>query len=84
MAHNKGQGSTKNGRDSHSQRLGIKATAGQFVTSGSILVRQRGTKWHPGTNVMRGKDDTLFAVVDGTVAFRKALNTVVSVVPIEV
>ena len=83
MAHKKGQGSTKNGRDSHSQRLGIKATAGQFVTSGSILVRQRGTKWHPGTNVMRGKDDTLFAVVDGTVAFRKALNTVVSVVPIE-
>lgn len=83
MAHKKGQGSTRNGRDSHSQRLGIKATAGQFVTAGSILVRQRGTKWHPGNNVMRGKDDTLFAVVDGTVTFRKTLKTVVSVLPIE-
>lgn len=83
MAHKKGQGSTKNGRDSRAQRLGIKATDGEFVTAGSILVRQRGTKWHPGHNVMRGKDDTLFAVVDGTVSFRKALKTSVSVLPIE-
>lgn len=83
MAHKKGQGSTKNGRDSRAQRLGIKATAGQFVTAGSILVRQRGTKWHPGNNVMRAKDDTLFAVVDGIVSFRKSLKTEVSVLPIE-
>ena len=81
MAHKKGQGSTKNGRDSHSQRLGIKAASGEFVTAGSILVRQRGTKWHPGKNVRRAKDDSLYTVVDGFVGFRKADNTYVSVAP---
>lgn len=81
MAHKKGQGSTKNGRDSHSQRLGIKATQGEFVTAGSILVRQRGTKWHPGKLVRRAKDDSLFALQDGFVSFRKADKTYVSVVP---
>ena len=80
MAHKKGQGSTRNGRDSHSQRLGIKATHGEFVTAGSILVRQRGTKWHPGKNVMRAKDDSLFTLKDGTVSFRKSAKTFVSVV----
>ncbi len=79
MAHKKGQGSTRNGRDSHSQRLGIKAGSGQLVKAGSIIVRQRGTKWHPGTNVKRGKDDTLFALTDGIVRFRKSNKTVVSV-----
>ncbi len=79
MAHKKGQGSTRNGRDSNAQRLGIKATAGELVTAGSILVRQRGTKWHPGKNVARGKDDTLFAMKDGVVAFRKTNRTVVSI-----
>ncbi len=83
MAHKKGQGSTKNGRDSHSQRLGIKAGAGEFVTAGSILVRQRGTKWHPGKNVRRAKDDSLYTVADGFVAYRKANNTYVSVTSIE-
>ena len=81
MAHKKGQGSTRNGRDSNSQRLGIKATMGQFVTAGSILVRQCGTKWHPAKNVGVGKDYTLFALVDGVVAFRKGAKTFVSVVP---
>ncbi len=79
MAHKKGQGSTRNGRDSHSQRLGIKAGSGQLVKAGSIIVRQRGTKWHPGTNVKRGKDDTLFALTDGIVRFRKSNKTVVSI-----
>ena len=79
MAHKKGQGSTRNGRDSHSQRLGIKASQGEFVTSGSILVRQRGTKWHPGKNVRRAKDDSLFTVVDGFVSYRKSDRTVISV-----
>ena len=79
MAHKKGQGSTRNGRDSHSKRLGIKVGAGQLVTAGSILVRQRGTKWHPGANVKRGSDDTLFALKDGIVRFRKSKNTFVSV-----
>jgi large subunit ribosomal protein L27 len=69
MAHKKGQGSVKNGRDSNSQRLGIKAFGGELVTAGSILVRQRGTKYHPGLNVGRGRDDTLFALVSGTVTF---------------
>ena len=64
MAHKKGMGSTKNGRDSASQRLGAKRADGQFVLAGNILVRQRGTKIHPGTNVGKGKDDTLFALVD--------------------
>lgn len=70
MAHKKGQGSSRNGRDSNSQRLGVKAFAGESVTGGSILVRQRGTKFQPGVNVGRGKDDTLFAKVPGTVRFR--------------
>jgi len=69
MAHKKGLGSTKNGRDSNAQRLGVKRYAGQRVTAGSILVRQRGTKIHPGTNVGKGKDDTLFAKVDGVVRY---------------
>ncbi len=71
MAHKKGMGSTKNGRDSHSKRLGPKRADGQFVTAGSILVRQRGTKIHPGKNVNRGKDDTLFALIDGKVKFHR-------------
>ncbi len=70
MAHKKGQGTSRNGRDSHSKRLGVKRFAGQTVTAGSILVRQRGTRFHPGLNVGRGKDDTLFAKVDGVVEFR--------------
>jgi large subunit ribosomal protein L27 len=69
MAHKKGQGSSRNGRDSHSQRLGIKAYGGQTVTAGSIIVRQRGTQYHPGRNVGRGKDDTLFALAEGVVKF---------------
>jgi large subunit ribosomal protein L27 len=81
MAHKKGQGSTRNGRDSHSQRLGIKATGGQFVTAGSIIVRQRGTKWHPDKNVRRGRDDTIFALIDGIVTYRKGCRTYVSVLP---
>lgn len=80
MAHKKGQGSTKNGRDSNSQRLGLKVGSGQLVTAGSILVRQRGTKWAPGKNVGRGNDDTLFALIDGIVAFNQAKKTVVSIV----
>jgi large subunit ribosomal protein L27 len=82
MATKKGQGSTRNGRDSRAQRLGVKATLGQFVTAGSILVRQRGTKWHPSKNVARGRDDSLYALVDGTVSFRKADKTYVSIVPL--
>ena len=70
MAHKKGVGSSRNGRDSHSKRLGVKRFGGQFVTGGSILVRQRGTRFKPGKNVGLGKDDTLFALIDGTVAFR--------------
>ena len=70
MAHKKGQGSSRNGRDSNSQRLGVKRFGGQVVTGGSILVRQRGTKFVPGPNVGRGKDDTLFAKVDGVVRFQ--------------
>lgn len=79
MAHKKGQGSTRNGRDSHSKRLGIKVGSGQLVSAGSILVRQRGTKWHPAKNVGRGTDDTLFALVDGVVAFRKTNKTYISI-----
>ena len=71
MAHKKGVGSTKNGRDSESKRLGVKRGDGQFVLAGNILVRQRGTKIHPGTNVGKGKDDTLFALVDGKVKFER-------------
>ena len=81
MSHKKGQGSSRNGRDSESKRLGIKAGAGQFVTAGSILVRQRGTKWHPAKNVGRGTDDTLYSLVDGVVSFRKTDRTYVSIVP---
>ncbi len=69
MAHKKGMGSTKNGRDSKSKRLGAKSADGQFVLSGNILVRQRGTKIHPGINVAKGGDDTLFALKSGTVRF---------------
>ncbi len=82
MAHKKGQGSTRNGRDSKSQRLGMKATSGQFVTAGSILVRQRGTKWSPAKNVAVGRDDTLFSLIDGVVSYRKGLKTYVSVIPL--
>ena len=75
MAHKKGMGSTKNGRDSNPQFLGVKSSDGQFVSTGSILVRQRGTKFHPGMNVGKGKDDTLFALIDGYVKFhRKGKN----------
>jgi large subunit ribosomal protein L27 len=70
MAHKKGGGSSVNGRDSQGQRLGVKRFGGQFVSGGSILVRQRGTKYKPGVNVGRGKDDTLFAKVDGIVRFQ--------------
>jgi large subunit ribosomal protein L27 len=69
MAHKKGVGSSRNGRDSHSQRLGLKKFGGQQVLGGNILARQRGTKWKPGKNVGRGKDDTLFALIDGVVKF---------------
>ena len=69
MAHKKGQGSSKNGRESNSQRLGIKVYGGGSVKVGSIIVRQRGTRYHPGRNVGRGKDDTLFALADGVVLF---------------
>ncbi len=69
MAHKKGQGSSRNGRDSNAQRLGVKRFGGQFVTGGSILVRQRGTRFKPGTNVGIGRDDTLFAKIDGVVTF---------------
>jgi large subunit ribosomal protein L27 len=69
MAHKVGGGSSRNGRDSNSQRLGVKRYAGQFVLSGNVLVRQRGTRIKPGLNVMVGKDDTLFAVADGVVMF---------------
>ncbi|MFI5344517.1 MAG: 50S ribosomal protein L27 [Chlamydiales bacterium] len=79
MAHKKGQGSTRNGRDSHSKRLGIKVGSGEVVRAGSILVRQRGTKWHPSKNVARGSDDTLFALVDGIVSFRKTDKTYISI-----
>jgi large subunit ribosomal protein L27 len=81
MAHKKGQGSTRNGRDSNSQRLGIKASGGQFVTAGSIIVRQRGTPWIPAKNVGKGRDDTLFALMDGIVTYRKTNRTYVSVLP---
>ena len=82
FAHKKGMGSTKNGRDSESKRLGVKKADGSYVVSGNILVRQRGTRVHPGSNVMRGGDDTLFATVDGVVKFGEKMNRkVVSVEP---
>lgn len=71
MAHKKGVGSSKNGRDSNPKMLGVKAFGGEFVKAGGIIVRQRGTKFHPGTNVMRGGDDTLFATSPGTVRFSR-------------
>jgi large subunit ribosomal protein L27 len=69
MAHKKGQGSVKNGRDSRSNRLGVKKFGGESVIAGNIIIRQRGTKWHPGKNIGMGKDHTLFALVDGNVYF---------------
>lgn len=82
MAHKKGGGSTANGRDSNPKFLGVKAYGGQLVTAGSIIVRQRGTKFHPGENVGRGGDDTLFATADGHVSFRKSgKRTYAEVVP---
>ena len=74
MAHKKGMGSTKNGRDSNPQMLGVKAYGGEVVKAGSIIVRQRGTKFHPGNNVGRGKDDTLFATSHGSVRFSSGRN----------
>lgn len=83
FAHKKGQGSTANGRDSISKRLGIKRSDGQVVKAGNILVRQRGTKYHPGMNVGRGKDDTLFALSGGKVRYQtKAGRTFVAVEPV--
>jgi large subunit ribosomal protein L27 len=83
MAHKKGVGSSRNGRDSHSQRLGVKRFGGERVTAGSILVRQRGTAFRPGRNVGIGSDDTLFALTDGIVEFKKysKAKKVVSIVP---
>ena len=74
MAHKKGVGSSKNGRDSNAQRLGVKKFGGQTVRAGNILIRQRGTKFHPGINVGRGNDDTLFALTDGKVFFETLKN----------
>jgi large subunit ribosomal protein L27 len=83
MAHKKGVGSTDNGRDSNSKRLGVKLYGGQKAIAGNIIIRQRGTKFHPGTNVGMGKDFTLHALVDGTVSYKKGKKdrTFVSVVP---
>ena len=75
MAHKKGVGSSRNGRDSESKRLGVKRFGGEFVRSGNIIVRQRGTKFHPGLNVGRGSDDTLFAKIDGIVNFERKDRT---------
>ena len=85
MAHKKAGGSTRNGRDSEAKRLGVKRFGGEAVLAGSIIVRQRGTHFHPGTNVGIGKDDTLFALVPGKVAFERAgrYNRKVSVYPVE-
>ena len=85
MAHKKGEGSVKNGRDSQSKRLGVKIFGGQPAIAGNIIIRQRGTVYHPGKNVGVGKDFTLFALSDGVVEFRKARNnrTYVSVAPVE-
>ena len=84
MAHKKGGGSSKNGRDSNAQRLGVKRYGGELVSAGSILVRQRGTRIHPGEMVGRGKDDTLFAKTDGTVLFHtRRGKKLVSIQPVE-
>ena len=86
MAHKKGEGSVKNGRDSNSKRLGVKIFGGQPAISGNIIIRQRGTEYHPGENVGVGKDFTLFALTDGVVTFSKGKQnrTFVSVLPVEV
>ncbi|GAB2653127.1 50S ribosomal protein L27 [Flavihumibacter cheonanensis] len=86
MAHKKGEGSVKNGRDSQSKRLGVKIYGGQPAIAGNIIVRQRGTQYHPGKNVSVGRDYTLFATADGVVEFRKTREnkTIVSVSPVEV
>lgn len=83
MAHKKGVGSSKNGRESHSKRLGVKLYGGQSAIAGNIIVRQRGTQFHPGTGVGIGKDHTIYAVVDGTVVFKRTKNdrNFISVVP---
>ena len=83
MAHKKAGGSSRNGRDSESKRLGVKKFGGEIVVPGNIILRQRGTKWHPGTNVGMCKDHTIFAITDGKVAFAKKANgrTYVNVVP---
>ena len=83
MAHKKAGGSSRNGRDSESKRLGVKKFGGEMVVPGNIILRQRGTKWHPGTNVGMGKDHTIFATIAGKVAFAKKANgrTFVNVVP---
>ncbi len=82
MAHKKGGGSSNNGRDSNAQRLGVKRFGGQLVNAGEIIVRQRGTRFHPGTNVGRGGDDTLFALIDGNVEFgTRRGRRVVNVLP---
>jgi len=85
MAHKKGVGSSRNGRDSESKRLGVKRFGGQFVRAGNILVRQRGTKFHPGMNVGKGSDDTLFAKIDGIVNFERKdrARLRISVYPVE-
>jgi len=83
MAHKKGLGSTKNGRDSKAKRLGVKRFGGETVTAGSIIVRQRGTHFHPGENVGRGGDDTLFAKIDGTVEFTRGLKRRVHIRPLQ-
>ena len=85
MAHKKGEGSVKNGRDSNSKRLGVKIFGGQPAIAGNIIIRQRGTKYHPGKNVSVGKDFTLFSTIDGVVEFRKGRQdrTFVSVNPVE-
>jgi large subunit ribosomal protein L27 len=84
MAHKKGVGSSRNGRDSQSQRLGIKRFGGQIVRAGNILVRQRGTKFHPGTNVQKGSDDTLYSLIDGVVQFERkdSVRLKISVYPV--
>ena len=84
MAHKKGAGSSRNGRESESKRLGVKIFGGQYAKAGNIIVRQRGTKHHPGNNVGIGKDDTLFALADGIVSFKKKRNnrSFVSVDPV--
>lgn len=86
MAHKKGVGSSRNGRDSEAKRLGVKRFGGQVVRAGNILVRQRGTRFHPGNNVGKGSDDTLFALIDGVVRYERKdkTRTKISVYPVEV